>query len=120
MGSNCSTTQETEKDGIIAGLSGYKGPPLQQFAPLVMDGDIMFKNYQSGKKMRVRHAFLLSSAIVLTERRASTYKFESLCAFEPTMETEPLELTRMQNFRFHGALRLAQRWCTSLQPKRCR
>jgi len=97
--------------GMIAGLTGYKGPPLQQFAPFVKDGDVMYKDCNSSdkqeKKLNMRYAFMLQSAIVLTQPHKAKYKYKSLCKLEPTMKTASVEFWKLpkdeQNSKFSFA-----------------
>eukprot|EP00729_Bicosta_minor_P001740 gene1740-6643_t len=102
--------------GMIAGLTGYKGPPLQQFAPFVKDGDLMYKDCKSSdkqeKRLNVRYAFMLQSAIVLTEWHKGKYKYKSLCKLEPTMKLASVEFWKLpkdeQNSKFSFA------WCLKI------
>lgn len=102
--------------GMITGLTGYKGPPLEQFAPLARDGDLMYKDCKSSKKqekrLNVRYAFMLQSAIVLTEPHKAKYKYKSLCKLEPTMKLASVEFWKLpkdeQNSKFSFA------WCLKI------
>jgi len=102
--------------GMIAGLTGYKGPPLQQFAPFVKDGDVMYKDCKSSdkqeKRLNMRYAFMLQSAIVLTQPHKAKYKYKSLCKLEPTMKTGSVEFWKLpkdeQNSKFSFA------WCLKI------
>lgn len=94
--------------GMIAGLTGYKGPPLEQFAPFVKDGDVMYKDCKSSnkeeKRLNVRYAFMLQSAIVLTQPHKAKYKYKSLCKLEPTMKLASVAFRKLprgeQNSKF--------------------
>lgn len=85
--------------GMIAGLTGYKGPPLQQFAPFVKDGDLMYKDCNSSdkqeKRLNMRYAFMLQSAIVLTQPYKAKYKYKSLCKLESAMKTASVDFWRL-------------------------
>lgn len=102
--------------GMIAGLTGYKGPPLEQFAPFVKDGDLMYKDCKSRnkeeKRLNVRYAFMLQSAIVLTQPDKGKYKYKSLCKLEPTMKLASVAFWKIprgeQNSKFSFA------WCLKI------
>ena len=75
--------------GMFAGLTGYNGPPLQQYAPFVKDGDLMYKDCKSSKKeekkLALRYGFLLQSAMILTQPQKAKYKYKSLCLLKKDM-----------------------------------
>jgi len=75
--------------GMFAGLTGYNGPPLQQYAPFVKDGDLMYKDCKSSKKhekkLALRYGFLLQSAMILTQPTKAKYKYQSLCLLKKDM-----------------------------------
>ena len=74
---------------MFAGLTGYNGPPLQQYAPFVKDGDLMYKDCKSSKKhekkLALRYGFLLQSAMILTQPTKAKYKYQSLCLLKKDM-----------------------------------
>ena len=77
------STTKQEHDNLtdmIASLEKYNGPPLQQYAPFVKDGDVMYKDAKATKgdtqKLTLRYAFLLNKAIVLTKPRKTKYVFQ--------------------------------------------
>jgi len=76
---------------MIASLQSYpsSNPPVQQFAPYVKDGDLMYKNTKGKKeegKLNLRYGFLLQKAIVLTVQAKLKFKFKALVELQPEME----------------------------------
>ena len=76
------TTKEEHDNltNMIASLEKYNGPPLQQYAPFVKDGDLMYKDAKASKgdtkKLTMRYAFLLNKAIVFTKPKKTKYLFQ--------------------------------------------
>jgi guanine nucleotide exchange factor VAV len=110
------TINKTKSDhdtlmGMIAGLTGYSGAPLQQYAPFVKDGDILYKDCKSSKKdekkLAQRYGFLLQTAMVLTVPKKAKYQYKSLCLLNKDMTTHEVPFWTLpkdeQNSKFSFA-----------------
>jgi len=67
---------------------------LQQYAPFVKDGDIMYKDCRSSKKdekrLGIRYGFMLREAVVLTVPKKAKYAYKSLCLLTKEMKCAEL------------------------------
>ena len=69
-------------------------PPLENVAPLLKDGDLMFKDCNSAKdhkKLTARYAFLFQKAILITEQRKTKFRCKKLVEFDKTYAVEDVK-----------------------------
>lgn len=74
---------------MSASLAGYNGK-LEKYAPFVKDGDLMYKDTKASKKddrkLGLRYAFLLQSAIFFTKPHKAKYQYKTMLELHKDME----------------------------------
>eukprot|EP00038_Savillea_parva_P023433 m.40912 g.40912 ORF g.40912 m.40912 type:complete len:809 (+) comp6046_c0_seq2:199-2625(+) len=71
---------------IKESLKKYRGKPLNDFAPLLKDGDLKYKKDDGKDKLKDAYVFLFERAIILTRPLKVNYEFREVIEITADME----------------------------------